>query len=289
MQLEFVNNNKTNNNSTKKTMKKTLLASLVATSALFTACGNKTTQPTSDQDSAAYAIGVFIAQNVGNIDTTLNASIVIEAVNDVYSKNFDKKLKEAQAYLTAVQIAQQAYFGVDSTMSPAVIAAGITDMLNKKPGIKPEEVNQYIMNYVGKASLKKADEFLAKADAEPGIQKTASGLRYKIEAPGNGEKINSVDTVMVHYTLTDYEGKTLDSSRDRNEAFRVNLPGGVVPGFAEGIQLLTKGGKATIWMPATLGYGQNGSGSVAPNQALKFEIEVIDVIPGKVIEATPAN
>jgi peptidylprolyl isomerase len=52
----------------------------------------------------------------------------------------------------------------------------------------------------------------------------------------------------------------------------------VIPGWDEGIALLKKGGKGTLYIPSTLAYGPNGAGGViAPNSNLKFEVELVDI------------
>ena len=63
----------------------------------------------------------------------------------------------------------------------------------------------------------------------------------------------------------------------------------MIPGWTEGLKLIGKGGKMTLWIPAELAYGQQGRGKyILPNSALKFEVELEDVIPF-VGETTPTT
>jgi FKBP-type peptidyl-prolyl cis-trans isomerase FkpA len=55
----------------------------------------------------------------------------------------------------------------------------------------------------------------------------------------------------------------------------------VVKGLSEGLQLVGQGGKIKLWMPATLGYGSTGNKKIGANEALCFEVEVVEVIPAK--------
>lgn len=65
--------------------------------------------------------------------------------------------------------------------------------------------------------------------------------------------------------------------------------GQVIPGWTEGLKLIGKGGKITLWIPAELAYGRQARGKyILPNSALKFEVELEDVIPF-VEETTPAT
>jgi FKBP-type peptidyl-prolyl cis-trans isomerase FkpA len=117
------------------------------------------------------------------------------------------------------------------------------------------------------------------------VEKTTSGLCYAIEALGTGPKATAGDTVVVHYVGTTLaEGKLFDSSRERNQPFSFPVGRGmVIPGWDEGLQLLPKGTKATLLIPSKLAYGEQGApGSpIGPNAALVFEVEVLDVKPGK--------
>ena len=48
----------------------------------------------------------------------------------------------------------------------------------------------------------------------------------------------------------------------------------VIPGWTEGLQLIGKGGKATLYVPAELGYGERGSNAIEPNTPLVFDIQL---------------
>lgn len=260
-----------------------LTLAMIATSMTVVSCGVSTKAPKNDKDSAAYAIGVIIGQNAQTrLDSTLDYSILIEGVKDAYAKSADKKMKEMQAYMMGVQIGQSAR-GVDSTFDLAVIAAGVEDTFKNKAAIKAEEADGYIMGYISSKQNSVNDEYFAKVDSITGIQKADNGLRYLISNPGTDSKPTATDTIICNYTLYDLSDKVLDSSASRNEPFTV-APGGVVAGFSQGLLLLGKGGKATIWMPSELGYGDRGNGSVGPNQPLKFDIEVIDFKPAKKVK-----
>ncbi len=110
-------------------------------------------------------------------------------------------------------------------------------------------------------------------------QSTESGLRYVIENQGTGEYPLPGDNVKVHYTGTLLDGTKFDSSYDRNEP--LSFPLGrrqVIPGWDEGIALLKKGGKATLYIPSPLAYGPRSAGAaIKPNSVLKFDVELVDI------------
>ena len=110
---------------------------------------------------------------------------------------------------------------------------------------------------------------------------TASGLQYQDEVLGTGAEAVKGKQVTVHYTGWLYndgqQGAKFDSSKDRNDPFVFPLGAGmVIKGWDEGVQGMKEGGKRTLLIPASLGYGARGAGGVIPpNATLKFEVELL--------------
>ena len=107
---------------------------------------------------------------------------------------------------------------------------------------------------------------------------TKSGLKYIDAVKGEGEPAQSGDKVTVHYTGWLTDGKKFDSSKDRGQAFTVDIgKGRVIKGWDEGLQGIAKGGKRILIIPADLGYGNRGTGSIPPNSTLIFEVDMLKV------------
>ncbi len=133
----------------------------------------------------------------------------------------------------------------------------------------------------GKNNQSAGEAFLAANAKKEGITTTASGLQYKIISKGDGTLPTAADTVQVHYRGTLIDGTEFDSSYKHGgpATFPLN---GVIPGWTEGLQLISKGGKAELYIPSALAYGPNGMGQViGPNSALVFEVELLDINPQK--------
>lgn len=106
---------------------------------------------------------------------------------------------------------------------------------------------------------------------------TNSGLYYMQTKAGNGEKPQVGTMVKVHYTGKLLDGTVFDSSVSRNEPLQFVLGvGQVIPGWDEGIQLMSKGEKGILFIPYYLAYGDRGAGTIPPFATLEFEVELVD-------------
>ena len=142
-----------------------------------------------------------------------------------------------------------------------------------------EQMGQLIDSYIRKKSTYEAavqeaknKEFFAKNALKANVDTTVSGLQYTIIAEGAEYKVQPQDTVLVNYKGTLLDGTVFDQN-DSTE-FVANQ---VIRGWTEGLGLLGEGGKATLYIPAELGYGARGTGAIKPNSALIFDVEIIKV------------
>ena len=107
---------------------------------------------------------------------------------------------------------------------------------------------------------------------------TASGLKYIDEVVGTGVSPTSGQNVTVHYTGTLENGTKFDSSVDRGQPYTFRIgTAAVIKGWDEGVMTMKVGGKRRLIIPAKLGYGAAGKGTIPPNSTLLFEIELLDV------------
>ena len=128
--------------------------------------------------------------------------------------------------------------------------------------------------------------------------KTASGLQYVITEKGAGKKPENGTAVAINYAGYLEDGSLFDSCKEniakeygKFDQNRANANGyqpmqakageyQFIPGFVEGLNALSFGDKATIFIPSNLGYGEKGAGGVIPpNANIVFEVELLEAAP----------
>ena len=108
-------------------------------------------------------------------------------------------------------------------------------------------------------------------------QPTSTGLYYVKTQDGTGEKPSKGSTVKAHYTGCLLDGTVFDTSIERGEPIEFVLGvGQVIPGWDEGIAMMSKGEKAVLYIPYYLAYGDRDLGVIPPFSNLVFEVELID-------------
>lgn len=141
-----------------------------------------------------------------------------------------------------------------------------------------EEVNARIQAAMDEKFVE-SEETLRAYLAENNIEATPteSGLVYVCTQAGNGSKPEVGKKVKVHYTGTLLDGTKFDSSVDRGEPIEFPLGmGNVIPGWDEGIAMMSKGEKGILYIPAKLGYGDRQAGPIPAFSNLIFEVELVD-------------
>ena len=101
--------------------------------------------------------------------------------------------------------------------------------------------------------------------------RSSSGLYYAIEEDGTGKAITFSSSVTLSYRGYYTNGVEFDTTGDDFVSFNLQ---NVISGFAEGLTHLNEGGKATLLIPAHLGYGSNDQNGIPGGSVLIFEITV---------------
>jgi FKBP-type peptidyl-prolyl cis-trans isomerase FklB len=170
------------------------------------------------------------------------------------------------------------------TLNPEILGKAIGDAYKKTGKFDEKEAQAIVMSYYqnlqsGKAekNLKAGQKFLEENKKKPGVVTLPSGLQYMVLKEGNGPKPTATDKVTTHYHGTLIDGTVFDSSVERGQpaTFPVN---GVIKGWVEALQLMPVGSKWRLFIPSDLAYGEQGAGgSIGPNSALIFDVELISI------------
>ncbi|MFO1374481.1 MAG: FKBP-type peptidyl-prolyl cis-trans isomerase [Agitococcus sp.] len=231
-------------------MNKLLVAASVSAAFVLAACdGPKppAKKLESEDAKAAYSIGYMTAKSMSNQVPNLDAKSYNKGFQDAYAK--------------------------------------------KEPAIKEEDMKTILMAYEQKIrkemeekqkkaaadAVSKGATYLADNAKKANVKTTASGLQYEVIKEGTGAKPTATSTVKVHYEGKLIDGTVFDSSIKRGEpvSFPLNQ---VIPGWTEGVQLMSVGSKYRFVIPANIAYGEQGGGPIPPNSVLTFEVELLEIV-----------
>ncbi|ALR31594.1 hypothetical protein ATE47_14240 [Chryseobacterium sp. IHB B 17019] len=222
---------------------------------------------------------------------TLITLVLLTGVNVVFAQKTYTDEQKASYYigLDIAQNMKKQGFPADADL----LAQAIKDEFSDKPRLFPkEEMGTFLQGFMQKQNekkqaqekikaeenKKKSAEFLAKNKLNKNVKTTPSGLQYEVLKEGDGKaKPTASSTANVTYTGKLMDGTVFDST-DKNggKPIELNLSG-VIKGWTEGIQLMSKGAKYRFYIPSELAYGDNGAGGVIPpGAALIFDVELVD-------------
>ncbi len=206
-----------------------------------------TMDPKSQKDKISYSIGASIGKNLKDQKADITPEILLLGLKDAYTG--------AKTTLTEREMGE-------------VLGQYQQEMMAKTQAESQKK---------GEGNKVKGEKFLAENKSAKGVTTTASGLQYSVIKEGTGPKPTASATVKVHYTGKLLDGTTFDSSVDRGEPVEFPLSG-VIPGWTEGLQLMNKGAKYKLYIPANLAYADRGAGNaIGPNETLIFEVELLEI------------
>ena len=203
-----------------------------------------------DVDSVSYLIGV-------NFGSFLKGNGFAEDLSELNMTEFKKGIVD---FLAEEGSPYDPEFGESFKINPNEMQRILNGFISKK------------QSYKAAKNLAEGKAFLAKNALKENVDTTASGLQYTIIAEGAAEKVAPQDTVWVNYKGTLLDGTVFDEND--STMFVANR---VIRGWTEGLGLLGEGGKATLFIPSDLAYGERGNRAIAPNSTLIFDVEVLKV------------
>lgn len=226
---------------------------LVFASLFLFSCDNAGAQPgkakpiVTTKDSISYIIGTDIGHSLLPIKGELNLDLIYQGIHD--------RVDSAEIKISREQMNQ------------------IMQAFNVKMRAKQESEDKV----KSEKNLADGKKFLDDNKTKKGVVTTASGLQYMVIKEGTGTKPAATDKVKVNYRGTLLDGTEFDSSFKNGQPAEFQL-NSVIPGWTEGLQLMTVGSKYKFFVPSNLAYGERSPGPlIGANAVLVFEIELLGI------------
>ncbi|MDR3192980.1 MAG: FKBP-type peptidyl-prolyl cis-trans isomerase [Treponema sp.] len=208
----------------------------------FVSCGRSSSDKgdeASDRD-VSYALGMEFGRNLRDVGFEINYDDFMQGFKDTFEGRTPRLTSE-----DAAMKIQSAYLAA----------------MEKQSG-----------------DLKQAEiDFLAENSRKEGIITTDTGLQYEVITEGTGVHPQVTDTVRVNYEGTLVDGQVFDSSYQRGEPAEFPLDR-VIPGWSEGLQLMSEGSNYRFYIPSDLAYGSQDASGLPPYSTLIFNVELISVV-----------
>ena len=207
----------------------------------------------SEAQKLSYMFGLDIGRSIVAQEEEVDLDVLIEAIRVGYSGG-ESEITEEQLVEVRNAFMQRRQAAMAEQQAALQATAQVEMGDNKAAGLA----------------------FLEQNRDKEGVVQTSSGLQYLVESQGHGDQPVATDTVTVHYRGALLDGTEFDSSYSRNEPISFRLDQ-VIPGWTEGLQLMSVGGKFKFFIPSDLAYGDQGRPPTIPAAALLvFDVELLE-------------
>jgi FKBP-type peptidyl-prolyl cis-trans isomerase FklB len=200
-----------------------------------------------EKGKLSYAVGWDLGSDIARRSTDFDVEALIQAIRDTNA-------------------------GADPQVAPEEMRTLLTALQEK---VRAEQLEAF--QKLAAENLTKSEEFLEQNKGKTGIVVMPSGVQYRVIEEGDGARPQLDSTVRVHYRGSKMDGREFDSSFARGvpEEFTVDA---VLQGWQEVLPLMKQGSTWQIFVPPELAFGQRGNPPVGPNEALMFDLKLIEII-----------
>jgi FKBP-type peptidyl-prolyl cis-trans isomerase FklB len=202
---------------------------------------------TSDKGKLSYAVGWDIGQDIQRRGAEFDVETIIAAIRDSAA-------------------------GKDPQVPSEEMVAMLTELQQK---VRQEQAEAF--QKLAEENQAKSEQFLNENLSKNGIVALPSGVQYRIIDEGEGARPGMESTVKVHYRGSKINGLEFDSSFARGvpEQFTVNS---VLRGWQEVLPLMKTGSTWQVFVPPELAFGARGNPPVGPNEALIFDLKLVEIV-----------
>lgn len=202
---------------------------------------------TSEKGKLSYSVGWDIGTDIKRRSTEFDVESLIAAIRDIVAENEPRvRPEEMRTLLTVLQ-----------------------------EKVRAEQIEQF--RKLSEDNQARSEEFLQANKSKTGIVVLPSGVQYRIIEEGDGPRPGLDSRVSVHYRGSKLDGREFDSSfaRGTPEEFTVNA---VLKGWQEILPLMKQGSTWQIFVPPELAFGARGNPPVGPNEALMFDLKLVEIL-----------
>jgi FKBP-type peptidyl-prolyl cis-trans isomerase FklB len=202
---------------------------------------------TQDKEKLSYAVGWDIGEDIQRRGGEFNVDTIIAAIRDSAA-------------------------GKDPQVPAEEMVAMLAELQQK---VRQEQAEAF--KKLADENQAKSEEFLAANVNKTGIVALPSGIQYRVIEEGDGSRPSMESTVKVHYRGSKINGHEFDSSFARGvpEEFTVNT---VLKGWQEVLPLMKTGATWQVFVPPELAFGARGNPPVGPNEALIFDLKLVEIV-----------
>lgn len=220
----------------------------LAAAAMLTAGAAAAQDTSSEKGKLSYAIGYEIGKDFTEREMDIDLNTVIRAIQDGYAKR-NPAVPEAEMR-TALEAAQQ------------------------------QMVEQARAEFEKVASENKAeaDRFLAANRQKSGVVALPSGVQYRIIEEGSGGRPTANSEVRIHFRGSLASGREFASTYQGNEPMTMRVSESPIKGLQEVLPLMKSGSRWEVYLPPEQAYGDSPRSPIGPNQAVIFDVKLVEVI-----------
>ena len=215
---------------------------------------------------AALTTGAVMAQDTSSEKGKLSYAIGYEIGRDFNQKQMDVDVN------TDIKAMQDGYAKRNPTVPEDQMRVALENMQKKMLDKAKAEFDK-----VSGENKRKSDAFLAANKSKTGVQSLPSGIQYRIIETGTGAKPTPNSEVKIHFRGSLTTGQEFASTYQGNQPASLRVADAPIPGLKAILPMMTAGSRWELFLPAEQAYGNTPRSPVGPNQAIVFDVKLIEV------------
>ncbi len=203
----------------------------------------------SDKSKLSYAVGFDMGMNLKRQNIDLDLEQLVRAIRDTFSE-------------------------VEPSVPREEMATILTALQQK---IRAEQIERF--KQLSEENQSKSNAFLADNAKKSGVVSLPSGVQYRVIEEGEGARPKLSDTVSIHFRGSKMDGWEFDSTFARAQPEIFKIEDITVQGWQEVLPLMREGATWRVYLPPEMAFGARGNPPIGPNEAVIFELKLVQINP----------